>query len=325
VYYKKASSLLGKVLSHYRWLALFRQAIRRYMIENGKPDLVHVHIPMKAGLLALWVKKTYKIPFVVTEHWGIYNDVVTDKYEQKPRLFKHYTKKIFSKAIKFISVSKYLGEGVKKLVGGKEYEIVPNAVDKSLFYYKEKQDSVFRFIHVSNMVPLKNAEGILRAFKTFSESKQVVKLVMVGDTDPAVRSYATGLEILNKTVFFRGEVLYSQVSKEMQSADCLILFSDIENSPCVIGEALCCGLPVITTRVGGIPELVDDSNAILVEPRNEEQLVNAMQQMIDQYAGYNKNKIAEDATGKFSYSVIGKKMDDIYLTVLPASGNKSIP
>ena len=316
VYYKKSPSFFGKIISHYRWQALFRQAIRRYIIENGKPDLVHVQVPVKAGLLAIWISSRYKIPYAVTEHWGIYNDVVTDKYENKPGWFKRYTKKIFDRAAKFISVSKYLAEGVNKLVIEKEYEVVPNAVDTDLFYYKEKQDSVFRFIHVSNMVPLKNAEGILRAFQVFSKNKQGIELIMTGDTDPSIRKYAAGLNIAGNTVFFRGEVSYSQVSKEMQNADCLILFSNIENSPCVIGEALCCGLPVIATRVGGIPELVNDSNSILVEPGNEEQLIKAMQRVMDHYPAYYKNSIAEYARSKFSYAVVGKKLDDLYGTLI---------
>ncbi|MEQ1676216.1 MAG: glycosyltransferase, partial [Chitinophagaceae bacterium] len=73
VYFKKSTSLTGRIIAHYRWLFLFRQAIRKYMIEKGKPDLVHVQVPYKAGLLGLWLLKKYRVPFVLTEHWGIYN------------------------------------------------------------------------------------------------------------------------------------------------------------------------------------------------------------------------------------------------------------
>ena len=315
IYYKRSSSFWGKMKSHYRWLALCRQAIRRYVVENGKPDLVHVQVPVKSGIAALWFKNKYKVSYLVTEHWGIYNDVEIHNYKSKSASFKRYTKKIFDKAIRFISVSSYLAEGVNRLVVKKEYDVIPNVVDTGIFYYKEKQASTFRFIHVSNMVPLKNAEGILGGFRLLLQRNNNARLVMAGDTEIAIRHFAKKLGIPEANISFRGEIPYQQVAVEMQQSDCLILFSNIENSPCVIGEALCCGLPVITTHVGGIPELVNENNSLLVGPTNEKVLAGAMLQMINNYAAYNRKKIAEDAISKFSYPVIGKKLDDIYSEV----------
>ena len=137
------------------------------------------------------------------------------------------------------------------------------------------------------------------------------ELVMVGDTDPSIRDFAKQLGFKNE-VKFKGEIPYRHVASEMQEADALILFSNIENSPCVIGEALCCGLPVIATSVGGIPELVDQHNSILVHPENEDELVAAMKKMKDGYLAFNKQTIALNAEQRFSYQIIGKKFDDLY-------------
>jgi glycosyltransferase involved in cell wall biosynthesis len=321
IYFKRSSSAPGRFIAHYRLLILYRKAIRKYVDEYGKPDLVHVHIPVKAGILGLWMKRKFGIPYVVTEHWGIYNDVEKLNYAGKSRGFKYYTKKIFSNAAKFISVSRYLAEGVNRMVLKKGYEILPNVANTGLFSYKEKKNPVFRFIHVSNMVPLKNAEGILRAFKLFAEKAGNVQLVIVGDTDPAIRHYAAGLGLSDKNVFFHGEVPYEQVATEMKQSDCLVLFSNIENSPCVISEAFCCGLPVIGTDVGGIPELINESNGILIEPKDEAALATAMLKMMNGYLNYNHKKIAEDAQNKFSYDIIGKKMGEIYDAVLSETSN----
>ena len=90
----------------------------------------------------------------------------------------------------------------------------------------------------------------------------------------------------------------------------------MENSPCVIGEALCCGLPVITTNVGGIPELLDEKNGVKVEPKNDLGLANAMEQMIISYASFKRERIAEDAKSRYSYPTIGKEIDQVYNSVL---------
>ena len=316
VYFKKKKSLKAKLTNQLRWLANYKKAIRNYIIKNGKPDLVHLHVPMKAGVLALWMKKSYKISYIVTEHWGIYNHIVEDKYASKSVAFKKYTKKIFERASKFISVSDYLAKGVNRQICKKDYVVIPNAVDTDLFYYKEKEASAFRFIHVSNMVPLKNAEGILRSFKNFIQQNINAELIMVGDIGPQIRDYAQTLSFPAGAIKFLGEIPYTQVAAEMQKADCLLLFSNIENSPCVIGEALCCGLPVITTNVGGIPELTSESNSLLIESKDEDALTQAMHEMVGGINNYNRKKIAENAISKFSYSVIGKQINTVYEEII---------
>ncbi|HPG10437.1 MAG TPA: glycosyltransferase [Chitinophagaceae bacterium] len=311
VYFKKKPGLIGKFKAHSSYLFLFKQAIRRYVLENGKPDLVHVHIPYKAGLLGIWLKKRYKIPFIVSEHWGIYNKIVNDNYEKQNFFFKRIVSKTFHEANCWVSVSNYLSDGVKKMVFDGGFKIIPNTVDTGLFYFKLKDQGKFRFIHVSNMVTLKNAEGILRAFKSFCKNNSSAELVMVGDNRKDIREFAAKLFSEGK-VKFRGEIPYQQVAKEMQDSNCLILFSDIENSPCVIGEALCCGVPVIATNVGGIPELVNEENGLLVEPGDEEGLASVMGKMIEQYSSFDRKKITNAATAKFSYQKIGKEFDLLY-------------
>jgi len=324
VYFKKKKSLKAKLTNQLRWLANYKKAIRNYIIKNGKPDLVHLHVPMKAGVLALWMKKNYKISYIVTEHWGIYNHIVEDKYASKSIAFKKYTKKIFERASKFISVSDYLAKGVNRQICKKDYVVIPNAVDTDLFYYKEKEASAFRFIHVSNMVPLKNAEGILRSFKNFIQQNINAELIMVGDIGPQIRDYAQTLSFPAGAIKFLGEIPYTQVAAEMQKADCLLLFSNIENSPCVIGEALCCGLPVITTNVGGIPELTSESNSLLIESKDEDALTQAMHEMVGGINNYNRKKIAENAISKFSYSVIGKQINTVYEEIIASKSQKLI-
>lgn len=315
VYFPKKTSLAGRIKAHYRWLFLFRQAIRKYIVENGKPDLVHVHIPYKAGILGIWLKKRYKVPFIVSEHWGIYNDVEVLNYSGRSSRFKRFTKSVFGQAAACISVSRFLADGVNRLVLPVPFTIIPNVVDTALFFPQEKPAAPFRFIHVSNMVPLKNAEGILRAFKLLKDQGHEAELWMVGDTDPGIRDEAMSLGLLSNGVAFFGEVPYSTVAEKMRQCHCLVVNSNIENSPCVIGEALCSGLPIIATETGGIPELVNEGNAILIHPGDDEGLCTAMKVMIDGYSRFDLKKIAEDARGKFSYPAIGKLFDGVYTSI----------
>ena len=310
IYFKKPASFFPRLLGFLKWKKLYKQSIKNYISKNGLPHVVHVHVPVKAGLLALWMKKKYGTKFIVTEHFGIYNKVDELNFAVRPAWFQQLTRSIFFAAEKFLTVSEYLGKGVNKFVLKKPFEIVPNVVNTELFYLKESTHARFRFIHVSNMA-LKNAEGILQAAKQLREQGNFFELVMVGNRNDHYLHYARQLG-LDGSVIFKGEIPYQQVAAEMQQANAFILFSNIENSPCVIGEALCCGLPVIATRVGGIPELVNVQNGILVKPGDIPALVQAMQKIIENYNRFNQQEISQTAIEKFSYPVVGKKLDEIY-------------
>ena len=313
IYFKKINGLLRTIRKPLTWKNLFQMATKKYIEKHGKPDYVHVHVPWKAGLIALWVKKKYGIDFIVTEHWGIYNHIVEDNFYTKPALTQKLLKKVFTKARHFLSVSEYLADGVCKISGIKADAIIPNVVDITLFTYKEAKHSKFTFIHVSNMVPLKNVKGILDAFKQLTwTTTRDVQLIMVGNRNDEYINYASSLGLLNNFVFFRGEMAYREVAEEMQRSHCFVLNSVMENSPCVIGEALCCGLPVIATDVGGISELVDVTNSILIPSQDTIALSTAMENVIEAYDSFNQKQIAEKASIKFGHSAVAAAFNNLY-------------
>ncbi|HVF81616.1 MAG TPA: glycosyltransferase, partial [Flavisolibacter sp.] len=115
IYLPKDTTSFGKLQNYLQWQGQFKKAIDGYCL-SGLPHLIHIHIPWKAGLIALWAKKKYKLPFMVTEHWGIYNTVAEDNIHTKAFLQKLLLKKIFKEAEAFVSVSRFLGEGVNKTI-----------------------------------------------------------------------------------------------------------------------------------------------------------------------------------------------------------------
>src|SRR5205814_5406654 len=113
-------------------------------------------------------------------------------------------------------------------------------------YYKGTMSSKFRFIHVSGLNHQKNVEGILRTINRLSELRKDFEIVIVGDISPASQKMINDLK-LNSVVSCTGEISNRQVAMEMQQASAFVMFSRHENFPCVMVEALCCGLPVIGT------------------------------------------------------------------------------
>jgi glycosyltransferase involved in cell wall biosynthesis len=282
-------------------------------IKNKKYDLLHVQVPMPIGIIGLFIQKQLQIPFVVSEHYGIYNQVVEDNFTTRNFIFKYFTKRIFQKAQKIITVSDQLGKDIQREVLKKDFEIVPNVVDTSLFHFQEKKENEkFRFIHVSNMLEVKNIEGMLNSIKLLAEKRNDFEFYFIG-AKPAVHvALAENLLLLNLPVFFIDEMPYQEVATEIKTADAGVLFSYSESQSCVVLEWLCAGLPVITSKVGGVPELISKENGILVESNNIQQLADAMNELIENKSNYNSIEISKKAIQKYSYESVGKKINEIY-------------
>ncbi len=317
VYYGKTKwgGVFEKLHSFIKYVGLQKKIYKQILNENGTPDIVHVHVALKAGLLALYLKKKYRIPFVVTENWTGYFPYSSSSIYKKNRLFRLLNKRVLEEATLFLPVSDSLGKTVNKYFATVNYQIVPNVVNTELFYFNPTEIKKFRFLHPSTMNFNKNPEGLLEACKIVKERGYDFELLMVGNQPETLVSLAKQLD-LSEQVSFIEAVSYADIAKLMQQSSSLLMFSRFENLPCVILEALCCGLPVIGTSVGGIPELIDKENGLLVESENIPALAKAMMKMMDNYKGYNPRLISEKATALFNYTIVAKQYVDIYNKII---------
>jgi len=138
-----------------------------------------------------------------------------------------------------------------------------------------------------------------------------------GDTAPPIKK-AMELGIYNSTVFFDGTKTTTEVADIMRNADCFVLFSNHENLPCVMIEALASGIPIVASAIGGIPEHIDSSSGILVKPGDEEELLNSLNKIFESIrAGkYGAQQLSSYAKANFSYEKVSEQFHVLYQKVL---------
>lgn len=286
------------------------------IIKNrwGKPVLIHSYIVIRGGLGSLLLANKWKVSFILSEHWTIYYPEDPGYLQKRNFIFRWLVKIVFANAKQFLPVTNSLKKQVYTLLAPISSTIIPNVVETELFYYKEDsaKESLFRFVHVSTMVYQKNPEGLLRGFKKFRELHAESCLWMVGPYPLHVLKYARNIGLTENEVHFTGAVSYLQVAEILRLSQSLVLFSRYENLPCVILEALCCGLPVISTNVGGISEVINIHNGILLNSENEEQLAAAFNKMVTIYRSYDRRSISNSASNLFSYKAVGNLIKDVY-------------
>jgi len=313
IYCKKNSNLLFRFC---RYLNAYRWGMKLLIGPNGKPDIIHANVIFPVGLLFCFSNIFAKFPYVITEHWTGYlpgNPVKIGTFQ------KYLLKKIVKKASMMMPVSENLKNAMMALGLKGNYRVVPNVADTTLFSVSAKKDSsVKNILHISSLDDAqKNVSGILRVMKKLSEKRQdfAFQIISDGNQEPLM-DIAKELGLLNKFVFFHGAKTTKEVVEMMQQSDFLLLFSNYENLPCVIVEAYSCGLPVVSTDVGGISEHLTARHGLLIKQKDEEALLHALNTMLDTTDTYDKTFLHDYAVSNFSYESVGKKYTDIYSEIL---------
>ena len=304
------------------WRDTCRQwkALRR---EGWMPDVVQLNVIQKQGILALWLKKRYGIPYVIVEHWSGFLPENGAYLRNNGSLKRKIYEKIAAEASVILPVSERLKEAMQTCgIQNARWEKIHNVVDDFFFEKEEsrksKVESRKTLLHVSCFdEAAKNVKGLLRAAKMLTEKRQDWQLVLVGTGADykEVRAYAATLAFPAGTLRWTGELTPREVAEEMHKADAFVLPSNYENAPVVLSESLAMGLPIIASRVGGIPEMVDDESGILVPTRDEKALAEAMDEMLDNLDKYDSEKIRLQGE-QYSFETVGKHFKAVYESVL---------
>jgi glycosyltransferase involved in cell wall biosynthesis len=314
---KKKENILDKILKAYRFLKFYRVMFSIYAKENGLPDIIHLNIVFPVGIIAFLFKKMYGIPYVISEHWTGY---LPSNYIRKGFLNALIRRAIARNASALLPVTMDLKNAMINHGYMNRYVIVPNVANPEFFYPPSglRNRSKKVILHVSTLKnEHKNITGILATIQKLSLLRQDFEMHIVGDGDarPHIER-AKELGILDRFVFFFGEMKPMEIADKMRDSDFFVLFSNHENLPCVIVEAFACGLPVISTDVGGVAEHLNKDMGLIIEARDEEALLQSCIYMLDHCAEYNKENMHKYALENFSYRSVGAKITEIYFSVL---------
>lgn len=310
--------LLTLLVKTCRYLKAYRIGFKEIKKQFGDYDIIHVNILMRTGFIALLKKIFSRKPYIITEHWSRYLPL-TSTYHGVLR--KLLTRIVVKNASAVTTVSYDLKNAmIKHNLINKNFTVVSNVVDTDKFTIVEKKVTTIKsIIHVSCFEDRsKNISGMLRVLKNVSKKRNDFACWMVGDgmDKTEMEKYTMELGLLNKIVFLPGLKENNELIEYYQKADFMLMFSNYENMPVVIPEAFACGLPVIATEVGGIPEVVNESNGLLVKPKDEIALENAIDKMLDTYKTYNKLTLRNFALLNFSKQVISESFFKIYEQIL---------
>jgi len=301
----------GKIGLFRAYMNAFEDLIRQY----GRPDILHLHVALPMGPVAAKLSRKHHIPLIVSEHWTGYLPMNRPQLSFPTRMILRYT---YRYAAHVTAVSQNLLDNIAATVPAaarKPQSVVGNVVDTELFAAKEKlsPEGKKRILHVSTLENnAKNIMGILRAIRQIASQRNDFELNIVHDFQNEEAEDYVRDNGLSDIVHFLGRKTSAEIAALLQASTFFLLFSNFENQPCVLLESFCTGTPVVTTPVGGILEITNDNNAIIVAAKDEMQLIDKVNYMLDKSSVYNPATIRKHALEICSPEVIGEKWMSIY-------------
>jgi len=233
-------------------------------------DIIHVHYAIPHAISGYLAKQILgkNAPKLITTLHGTDITLVG----QHPSFYE-VTKFSMEVSDGLTTVSDYIVDRTKESFGiKKEIKVIPNFVDINRF--KPDQDGCDRsefarpdekiVVHMSNYRPVKNTADVIRIFDTINR-RLPAKLILVGDGPdaPNILSMASEMGLKEKVIFLGGQDIVESV---LCKADLFLLPSASEAFGLAALEAMACGVPVVGTIVGGLPELVIDGQTGFLEP-----------------------------------------------------------
>ena len=196
------------------------------------------------------------------------------------RILRYLAKKSYGFKFNIISNSSF----IQKLIWknhSKRSSLVFNAVDQTVFKpMKREQRKTKRIICQWKPIDWKGGKELLEALKLVSQKIEDFEVVFYGLKPPA-----EGFPFKHSFIKFPMD---SELAKLYNSADVVVCPSWYESQPLPIMEAMCCGTPTVTTRLGTEDFAFDGENSLVVEPKNPQALATAIIKVLEDKALWRK-------------------------------------
>ena len=303
----------------------FGKRIKKIIKKNlDEYDVIHDNQSLAYELLFFQKKK----PLITTIHHPISKDL---KY-QLQSTDDFFLKLLMRRWHSFLVMQKFVAKRLKKIVvpsnsslediknefqvDENKMERVMNGIDLKLFYPDSKIKKIpFRLVTVASAdVPLKGLDYLLEALSDLIKVYPDISLSIIGEKRKGGHTERLIKKLnLEKRVNFFSDLTQADLRKTYCEAELAIIPSLYEGFGFAAIEAMACGIPIISSSGGALPEVIKDTG-IIIPPKNVKEIYNAVNFLFS--SPHRAKELAEKglqrANKKFSWAAIAKKLEKVY-------------
>ena len=302
-----------------RGILFFRSIFKN--IKKIKPDIIHVQ-NIQNSIPVYFAKKIQKTPYCIALHNNLELMGIA-----LPNFMKKYWMKLpyVKDANAIVSLTKEMAETVQESLQRDSY-IIPNGVDMKRFYpnpapNKERENKI-----ILTISRLDNKKGIEYAIESMPNILKkyphtILRIIGDGDFKPELDKITKSL-FLQNSVDFIGWIPNIDVPNYLQNADIFLLPSLSEGFSLTAIEASACGLPIVSTPVGIVPDIIDKwNNGIIVPFKSPEAISDAVITLLsnpDLKETYAKNS-ATAAKETMSWKSVAEQYISLYQSIIDSN------
>lgn len=296
----------------FRYFNALWKAWKAAIREEGKPELLHVHILNRPGLFAYLISLRYGIRFIISEQWSGFLD---GRAQKRPFSVRFLTRFLLRRASGVTAVSKGLAKELQKAGARRFPEIIPNATKDPGTPRPIPKDPV-RFLNVSDMVDeIKNISGVVRAFEMLvRDGWKGIELHLVGGgpDENKIREMVQERG-LSDYVSFYGRLENQEVHERFPEMSVAIVNSLHETFSVVTIEALAHGRPVLASRCGGPEGILEGSGCGTLFPKGKDEATKAaMKEHLERIHEFDPQELHRYAMEHFGRETVKEKLLAFY-------------
>lgn len=304
------------------------------IIKEYKPDIIHTHAS-KAGLIGRLAGILYGTPILIhTFHGHVFHSYFGSFKTKFFILIERFLAKRTSKIIAISKIQKNDLVNVYKIANSEKVEVIPLGFDLDRFKdKKEEKRKLFRAQYsipentivisiVGRLVPIKNHHLFIDAIaklKDLSSQKFISLIVGDGDIKNDLIAHAkdNGLTVGDDG---NSDLIFTSWIKEtdyvFSASDIIALSSKNEGTPVTLIEAQVSGKPIVTTNVGGILDILEESEFNKVSTNSAEEFAQKLVEILDLDPVNISSEISQKVSERFHYLQLASRMTALYDKVL---------
>jgi glycosyltransferase involved in cell wall biosynthesis len=303
-----------------------------WIAQKRKFDLVHAHWSIPQGFIGLFLKRLGGIPCVTSLHGS-------DVYGLGAALLRGLNRRVILGSDACTANSRATAAVAHRVSGRKDISVIPMGVNVDFFKSAHSwTNNGPNILYAGRLIEVKGVQYLIEALPRVLEMHPRAKLIIVGSGPLKSRLLElSGRLHLQNQVQFIDDVPQEELVRYYSMADVFVLPSVItdegetEGFGVVLLEAMACGVPVIGSAIGGIPDIIEDGETgLLAQQKNPGDLAEKINRALaDKELHQRLSRRGHDfVKERFSWPLIAKKYLEVFTSVLekggmPTEGNTS--
>jgi glycosyltransferase involved in cell wall biosynthesis len=298
----------------------YQMLIKSYLKElswiysEWKPDLIHAHDIYPAGIIAMYISRKYKVPYIISQHNYLRSGTYSFEYSD--------IKNALGNAVRILPVSQYilkniLDQGVKC-----RHAVTGNFADDTLYTLPEdiKEKSQFRILFIGRNSVEKDIPTLIKTIREFDNRcmpKDYCFMIIGSFSGTKEETFKELIDLENSgNLVFQDFIDRRSMAEIMHNSDVLLSTSISESFGLAACEAMMCGLPVVSTNNGGFNDIyVPGVNGLKTNTEDYLALVDSLYKIKMGEIKFDPAGIRESVRCRYGTVAFKERLTDIYNSV----------